>query len=85
MEQLNFNSIKKLDINNRSLNEKIEESINKMTKGLKIGGTGNDMEKNNFLQGLVNRIDNIDRTTNKMANNYQKLKKSLMESMRKIT
>ena len=63
----------------------MEEAINKMNKGPKIGGTRNDMEKNNFLQGLVNRIDNLDRTSNKMVNNYQKLMESLMESMRKIT
>ena len=48
------------------------------------GDTGKDFEKKNVLQGLINRIKNLEWTTTTLFKNYQKMLEASMESINKL-
>ena len=84
MKQWNFNSIEKINIYYKSLNAKMEEVENIKYKVPMSGDTGKDFEKNNGLQGLINRIKNLEWITPTLVKNYQKMLEALVESINKL-
>ena len=84
MKQWNFNSIEKINIYYKSLNAKMEEVENIKYKVPMSGDTEKDFEKNNGLQGLINRIKNLEWITPTLVKNYQKMLEALVESINKL-
>lgn len=66
MEKWTFNSIKKLNINYRALNAKMEEIENKLNGVAGNGNVGDNVEEK--IPSLVDKFENLERNTSTLIN-----------------